>query len=90
MQHEIFSNMKREPHLTDTADTSLLAGTTDRTRKTSQLIPNVEINSVSYGNHTKHKETNFQQSTEFLTSNNVVHIFTIVLSVMGDLQGRSG
>jgi hypothetical protein len=83
MQH-IFSDMKRETQGTDTADTRFLAGTTRRTRKTGQSIPHVDINAVSFGNHTKHKGTNFQQRTEFLTSKNMVDIFTIVLLVMNE------
>jgi len=44
----------------------------------------VEINAVWYGNHTKHKDANLQQSTEILTSKNVVHIFTIVILMMNE------
>jgi membrane-bound metal-dependent hydrolase YbcI (DUF457 family) len=76
--------MKREPHITDTKDTQFLAGTTQRTRKANQLVPYVEINAVSDGNHTKHKDTNFQRKTDFLTAKIVVHIFTIVLLVMNE------
>ena len=40
MQHEIFNDMKREPHVTGTADTQFLAGTTHRTRK-DQLVDTI-------------------------------------------------